>query len=45
MARLTPVTGKNPVATKDHAAVEAIVQSRGAIQEPFMMLLHEPATL
>src|ERR1700675_3072007 len=42
MARLTPITGKNQVDTKDHAAVDAIVQSRGAIQGPFMMFLHCP---
>ena len=42
MARLTPTTGKNQVDTKDHAAVDAIVQSRGAIQGPFMMFLHCP---
>ena len=42
MARLAPITGKNHVDTKDHAAVDAIVQSRGAIQEPFMMFLHCP---
>ena len=42
MARLTPITGKNQVDTKDHADVDAIVQSRGAIQGPFMMFLHCP---
>jgi len=30
MAPLTPITGKNQVDTKEHAAVEAIVQTRGA---------------
>src|SRR6202162_4851522 len=42
MARFTPITGTNQVDTKDHAAVDAIVQSRGAIQGPFMMFLHCP---
>ena len=30
MAPLTPITGKNQVDTKEHAAVDAIVQTRGA---------------
>ena len=30
MARLTPITSKDQVAAKDHAAVDAIVKSRGA---------------
>ncbi|HEV2056280.1 MAG TPA: carboxymuconolactone decarboxylase family protein [Methylomirabilota bacterium] len=42
MARLTPITGKNQVDTKDHAIVDAIVQSRGALQGPFTMFLHCP---
>src|SRR5229473_3043941 len=42
MARLTPITGKNQVAAKDHATVDAIVQSRGALQGPFTMFLHCP---
>jgi 4-carboxymuconolactone decarboxylase len=42
MARLTPITGKNQVDAKDHAAVDAIVQSRGAVQGPFTMFLHCP---
>ena len=42
MARLTPITSKNQVAAKDHATVDAIVQSRGALQGPFTMFLHCP---
>lgn len=42
MARLTPITSKNQVPTKDHAIVDAIVQSRGALQGPFTMFLHCP---
>ena len=42
MARLTPITSKNQVPTKAHAIVDAIVQSRGALQGPFTMFLHCP---
>jgi len=42
MARLTPITSKDQVATKDHAIVDAIVGSRGALQGPFTMFLHSP---
>jgi 4-carboxymuconolactone decarboxylase len=42
MARLTPITSKEQVAAKDHAVVEAIVKSRGAVQGPFTMFLHSP---
>jgi 4-carboxymuconolactone decarboxylase len=42
MARLTPITDKSQVASKDHAIVDAIVQSRGALQGPFTMFLHCP---
>src|SRR2546425_2918011 len=42
MARLTPITSKNQVAAKDHAIVDAIVKSRGALQGPFTMFLHSP---
>src|SRR3990172_1609943 len=42
MARLTPITSKNQVPAKDHAIVDAIVQSRGALQGPFTMFLHCP---
>ena len=42
MARLTPITGKEQVAAKDHAVVDGITASRGAIQGPFTMFLHSP---
>ena len=42
MARLTPITSKDQVAAKDHAIVDAIAASRGAIQGPFTMFLHCP---
>ena len=42
MARLTPITSKEQVAAKDHAIVDGIVQSRGALQGPFTMFLHSP---
>src|ERR687885_1018709 len=42
MARLPPITRKEQVPTKDHAVVDAITQSRGAIQGPFTMFLHSP---
>jgi 4-carboxymuconolactone decarboxylase len=42
MARLSPITSKDQVAAKDHAIVDAIAQSRGAIQGPFTMFLHCP---
>jgi 4-carboxymuconolactone decarboxylase len=42
MARLTPITSKDQVPTKDHAIVDAIVGSRGALQGPFSMFLHCP---
>src|SRR5438067_8047846 len=42
MARLTPITSKDQVAAKDHAIVDAIVGSRGALQGPFSMFLHCP---
>ena len=42
MARLTPITGKEQVAAKDHAVVDSIVKSRGAVQGPFTMFLHSP---
>ena len=43
MARLTPITSKDQVAAKDHAIVDAIVESRGALQGPFSIFLHCPA--
>jgi 4-carboxymuconolactone decarboxylase len=42
MARLPPITSKDQVAAKDHAIVDAIVASRGALQGPFTMFLHCP---
>jgi hypothetical protein len=42
MARLPPITSKEQVAAKDHATVDAITHSRGAIQGPFTMFLHSP---
>ncbi len=42
MARLTPITSKDQVDAKDHAIVDAIVESRGALQGPFTMFLHCP---
>lgn len=42
MARLTPITSKAQVPAKDHAIVDGIVQSRGALQGPFTMFLHCP---
>jgi len=42
MARLTPITSKDQVAPKDHAVVDSITASRGAIQGPFTMFLHSP---
>src|SRR5919199_3411144 len=42
MARLPPITRKEQVPTKDHAVVDAITQSRGAVQGPFTMFLHSP---
>jgi 4-carboxymuconolactone decarboxylase len=42
MARLMPITSKDQVAAKDHAIVDAIAASRGAIQGPFTMFLHCP---
>ena len=42
MARLTPITSKDQVAAQDHAIVDAIVESRGALQGPFTMFLHCP---
>src|SRR5271165_6366444 len=42
MARLPPITSKDQVAAKDQPIVDAIVQSRGALQGPFTMFLHCP---
>ena len=42
MARLTPITRKDQVPANDHAIVDAIIGSRGALQGPFSMFLHSP---
>ena len=42
MARLPSITGKNQVAAKYHPIVDKIVESRGAVQGPFTMLMHCP---
>ena len=42
MARFSYITSKDQVAAKDHAIVDGIVQSRGALQGPFTMFLHCP---
>jgi 4-carboxymuconolactone decarboxylase len=42
MARLSPITNKGQVPEKHHAIVDAIAQSRGAVQGPFTMFLHCP---
>ena len=42
MARPPSITSKDQVAPKDHAIVDDIVQSRGALQGPFTMFLHCP---
>jgi 4-carboxymuconolactone decarboxylase len=42
MARLAPITGKEQVPAEDHPIVDAITQSRGAIQGPFTMFLQSP---
>lgn len=42
MARLKRISGKKDVAAEHHATVDAIIESRGAVQGPFTMLLHCP---
>ena len=42
MARLASITEKEQVPAKDHAVFDAIVESRGAVQGPFKMFLHNP---
>jgi 4-carboxymuconolactone decarboxylase len=42
MARLPPITSKDQVSAKDYDTVDAITQSRGALQGPFTMFLHCP---
>ena len=42
MARLTLITSKDQVPAKDHAIVDGIVKSRGALHGPFTVFLHCP---
>src|SRR6202171_1190158 len=42
MARLPSITSKEQVAPKDHAIVDGLTESRGALQGPFTMFLHCP---
>jgi len=42
MARLKSIAGKNDVTAEHHAIVDSIIESRGAVQGPFTMLLHCP---
>ncbi len=42
MARLRAISGKNQVPAAHHAIVDAIIESRGAVQGPFTMFLHCP---
>ena len=42
MARLPLITRKEQVPAQHHAIIDAITQSRGAIQGPFTMFLHCP---
>lgn len=42
MARLPSITSKNQLDPRYHAIAERVVQSRGAIQGPFTMLMHCP---
>jgi 4-carboxymuconolactone decarboxylase len=42
MARLKRITGKSDVPAEHHKIVDAIIESRGAVQGPFTMFLHCP---
>jgi 4-carboxymuconolactone decarboxylase len=42
MARLPSITGKKEVPAQYHPIVDRVIQSRGAVQGPFTMLLHCP---
>ncbi len=42
MARLALITSKDQVPAKDHAIVDGIVKSRGALHGPFTVFLHCP---
>lgn len=42
MARLTPITSKDQVAPEKRPIVDSIIESRGSLQGPFTMFLHNP---
>ena len=42
MARLTPITSKDQVDAKNHAIVDEIIGSRGALHGPFSIFLYSP---
>ena len=42
MARVPLITGRDQVAPEHHAAVDAIIGSRGSLQGPFAVFLHSP---
>jgi 4-carboxymuconolactone decarboxylase len=42
MARLTPITSKDQVAAEDHAVVDTIIASRGALQGPMTLFTYCP---
>jgi 4-carboxymuconolactone decarboxylase len=42
MARLPHIISRDQVAAKDHAIVDAIIESRGSLHGPFTMFLHSP---
>ena len=42
MARLPSITSKNQVPAQYHPIVDRVVESRGAVQGPFTMLMHCP---
>jgi len=42
MARLPAITSKSQVAAQYHPIVDRVVESRGAVQGPFTMLMHCP---
>jgi 4-carboxymuconolactone decarboxylase len=42
MPRLEVITSKDQVPAKDHAVVDSILASRGTLQGPFTMFLHNP---
>lgn len=42
MARLTPITSKDQLAPEHHYIADSIIESRGALQGPFIAFLHSP---